>query len=981
MNRGRHMKRNKKRFLSIVLTLCMLVMLMPQLTLPAAAETSYNYVIIGGPGSYDVYHFESGSDTAVQDSDNLSTMAAAIGPIKTAVGSGSTTLIFGASITGTSVSSVTGTLDIGANYIDIGASGTYTIKGGLTGSHTFCTLYVYGASVDVDGADVANTNIGDTIYNSGAGGVTVRGGTVTSTSGSAIHNRSTGKIIISGGEVTSQGSDPAVHLYAGTAGEDILEISGGIVQNTGTSYAIYNYSVGKITISGGTVTSQSTTGTIYLNSGTSGQDVLAVSGGTLTNESGNVIYYKGAGNINISDGTFEVSGNYNAVIDIATGNTGNINISGGSLSAAGTSYAIYNFGGSGNINISGGLITAESIAVDIYPGASVLNISGGTVESTGAYAVYNSSTSTINITGGTVTGGTYGVYNVSTGYVYLSSDPSITGVTAGIWVASPGKVVANDGEASPVYFTGNPVSVYYGASITPDTTIAVSGVSGNSDKFTCANAGYGFSLSGTDLVINRVYDYVISGPTGNYSIYRSVSGANSFSLQASDLEYISYAMDPIIAAVGTGTAIVYFGASMSEGGIENLSDTALDIGANYINVGASGTYTIKGGLTGSSSDCTIRPNGASVIVDGATLENTNTSNGHAIKNLGSGSITVQDGAVTSAKSNAIANNSTGKVTITGGTVGAEANYPAIYLAAGTSGTEILQISGGTVQNTGTSHAVYNNSTGKITITGGTVGTGGNSETIYLFTGMVGTEILQISGGTVQNTGTGTAVYNNGPGNIIVQDGAVTSADGCAIANRSTGKITITGGTVGAGGDPTIWLFAGTSGTEILQISGGTVQNTGTGKAVYNAGPGNITVQDCVITSAESYAIYNGSPGTVSVSGTLWNAEAGTGTYVYSGGTDWNATTISSSGEIRIEGGTVSGEMYTIESEGGLIISGGEIIAGDGCALELYNSATYITGGKVTSASTQTDPNNWNCGTIFNGDAMARTRNSISVAVR
>ena len=242
---------------------------------------AYVYVITGTTGSFNVYRsVHDVDDFSALEGNPYSTVNAAMSAVTSAVGSGSTTLYFGETMTGATASTVSGTLDTGSEYVNLGSSGTYTLIGGLTSGADSCTLKLEGASAAMDGATV---------------------------------------------------------------------------ENTGTGNAVYN----------------------------------------------------GAGQVKICGGT----------------------------------------------------------------------ISGGT--------------------------GRYGVYNASNGCVYLSSAPTITGGAAGLYTTEESTVVANDGEASPTYYSGDAVSVYYGGSITSGTTVAVSGVVGNSDKFTCANTGYEFFLSGTDLVISE----------------------------------------------------------------------------------------------------------------------------------------------------------------------------------------------------------------------------------------------------------------------------------------------------------------------------------------------------------------------------------------------------------------------------------------------------------------------------------------------
>ncbi len=200
------MEKRMKRLLSIALALCMVFSL--SFTCTAGADVGPDYVITKGPTTEtDDYYVYSSADSSTPIS-TYSSITAAMSAVTTEVVSGSTTLFFG--LTGSSTSGVTGTLVLGIDeYVNLGSAGTYTLKGGLSGSSENCTLYMNGASVIVDGATLANTRtvVGDvatTIYNAGSGSITVQSGMVTSSSGSAIWNNSTGKVTVTGGTVTAR---------------------------------------------------------------------------------------------------------------------------------------------------------------------------------------------------------------------------------------------------------------------------------------------------------------------------------------------------------------------------------------------------------------------------------------------------------------------------------------------------------------------------------------------------------------------------------------------------------------------------------------------------------------------------------------------------------------------------------------------------------------------------------------------------------
>lgn len=715
-------------------------------TCTAGADVGPDYVITKGPTTEtDDYYVYSSADSSTPIS-TYSSITAAMSAVTTEVVSGSTTLFFG--LTGSSTSGVTGTLVLGIDeYVNLGSAGTYTLKGGLSGSSENCTLYMNGASVIVDGATLANTRtvVGDvatTIYNAGSGSITVQSGMVTSSSGSAIWNNSTGKVTVTGGTVTAQGLISAIYIaVGGSVGNTVLEMTGGSVTNTCTSstdlngfdaVAIWNDNCGTVKIRGGTVI-----------------------GGT----NGNGVQNNSTGDINISDGTIDS--------DVA------------------------------------------------------------------------------------------GVYNLSTGHIHLSSTPSISGNRADIYTGEPSTIVANDGAETPTYYGGDALGVYYGGVIIPGTTVAVSGVSGNSDKFTCSTPGYAFTLDGTGLVMDTAYDYVITGTTDSFNVYRSLHGADSFSsFGGSPYSAINDAMSAITAAVGSGTTTLYFGGNMTGTTASTVSGT-LDIGSEDVELGSAGTYTLKGGLTCSDDTYTLNLGGASAVVDGATLINTNADagGGNTLENSGAGSITILSGTVTSLGGNAIRSKneigSSGAITISGGAItGSGDDIATVFLGNSANADTSLTVNGGSIIHEGSGSAVTNEGTGEINISGGSL-------SLSNYSGQ--SAALVVSNSCTVNISGNALLDNDGPGAAI----------GIFPLNSSTISpvINIAGGRVKStqAGYAIYSYDYFTAGT--VNISGGTVENTGTGDAVYN-GAGHVKICGGTVSGGTGkYGVYNAPNGCVYLSST------------------------------------------------------------------------------------------------------------------
>jgi hypothetical protein len=170
------------------------------------------------------------------------------------------------------------------------------------------------------------------VYNNGAGTVNISGGTVSTTNGSAVFNSSTGTVNISGGTVSATTGYAVYNNSTGT-----VNISGGTVSAT-TGFAVYGLAAGKINISqdAGKTTLISSANT-YATSGTifPANGELTITGGTVQNTSVNaavrnaIFINSPSVKANISGGTIttaSTSGNY-AVNNSQASNAANIVVS------------------------------------------------------------------------------------------------------------------------------------------------------------------------------------------------------------------------------------------------------------------------------------------------------------------------------------------------------------------------------------------------------------------------------------------------------------------------------------------------------------------------------------------------------------------------------------------------------------------------------------------------------------------------------
>ena len=411
--------------------------------------------------------------------------------------------------------------------------------------------------------------------------------------------------------------------------------------------------------------------------------------------------------------------------------------------------------------------------------------------------------------------------------------------------------------------------------------------------------------------------------------------------------------------------LIHFGEA---GATEALSIGTATITFNTAS-GAWGTITLAGKITGS-----VNTNTTGTIVTGndvsitsiADITNNGGTNGRAIYHNSTGTLTISGGTVSGATGYAVNNNSTGTVSITGGTITATTGR-----AVHNNSTGPVNISGGKVEATTTGVAVYNASTGKITVSGTAMITSANTTqtagTIQLAappaTPGDNTNLrLEITGGTVENT--------------------ASSGNARAIYNASTGAVTVSGGTVQATKDNTYAIYNNAGGA--LTISDGTVSAT-TGRAVHNASTGAVTISGGTVSATTGRAVNNASTGKITVSGTATVTSANAETISTIAGTIYIVNSGTGGDRLVIEGGTVANTSaggYAVQnnSTGAVNISGGMVSATTGRAVSNYSAGTVTISGGTVSATTGRAVYNESDGKIIvSGTAKVTSANATSFA--
>ena len=456
------------------------------------------------------------------------------------------------------------------------------------------------------------------------------------------------------------------------------------------------------------------------------------------------------------------------------------------------------------------------------------------------------------------------------------------------------KVIAQDGQTVGYYAVG--------------ITRAVA-ISGNSNFLITKS-------SPEDSNTETSYYYVYAG--SSEASLNSFAGSNADSVSNTAYSTVNRLMKDINASA-TSSAMLYFAATGNT--LENASG-ALDI-TNYGIKLNSGTYTIKGAIKSTknmSGNGLVDLQGASVIIDGATIDSTD----HGIKNRGSGNVTVNSGTINASYAG-IDSVSGSNVTINGG------NIFGALSAIESGGEADIIVNGGTMTSDDAVIWFSNDCTGDLTINGGeilAIGTSGGESINFSGSGnltinsgkmssladvaveydaggtlivsgdlwdeatqtgtllssgadeylscalLVGrdTKSAEVKGGTL--VGASTGVYAKS--NVTISGGLIKAVSGNFPTLFNEGSIvTITGGTITGSNDNQIVdisdkdnlkfpgiIFLASTGTDTkLYINGGTVTNTEeTGYAISNY---------CLSPGLDSYVYLSGKPSITGNTGTVY----------------------------------------------------------------------------------------------------------------
>jgi hypothetical protein len=539
-------------------------------------------------------------------------------------------------------------------------------------------------------------------------------------------------------------------------------------------------------------------------------------------------------------------------------------------------------------------------------------------------------------------------------YIITGSGTSFTASRYAITIGTTGNI-ANVLTAIRTDANGQACSIQFG--------------SGGDNTLTIGTASASFNNSGGTwgaiTLTGKITGSVNSTTSGTIATADAVliTSTADIANTASSNGYAVYHNSTVMFTVSGGTVSTTSGRAIhneSSGAVTIIGGTvsAMGIGGRAIHNNSTGAVTITGGTvqnTGSSSGVVVSNQSTSEVnISGGTVSGT-------VSNQSTGAINISGGTV----SGTVSNQSTGAVNISGGTVSGtvrnestgkitvsqaagattlitsaatSASLGAIMIADSGTETDVrLEITGGTVENTATGNAVYNASTGAVNISSGTVSGGVRNES---------TGAINISGGTVQST-KGRVIYNASTGPVNISGGTVSATESIAILNASTGKITVsqanaaTPTLITSANTQTPWQSKGTiqiansvtTTTDVLlEITGGTVENTGgKGIAVSIDGYGTINISGGTVSATAGYAVLN-NYSTVNISGGTFSATTGIAV-------DNNSGMINiSSGMVSVTEGTAVQNRY----DGVINITGGTISATTGKAIGSANPGVTVT---------------------------------------
>ena len=264
-----------------------------------------------------------------------------------------------------------------------GSGGTLEIKGGSLTATSYYAAVISGGTMNISGGSLTSKNSFALV--SMGGKVTMTGGTLTGDQDVTAYLASGGSIDMTGGEIINTASGLALNLQAaqnastiggsakvaakdsyGVYTEAPLTISSDAVITSVSNVAVC--SKNQLSITGGTVSS--TSGMAVANIG----DMTVTGGEVHSGSSHGLTSMAPAGKtVTISGGTITSDSSFAAV----NYDAGTLSISGGSITTAGGACAVFNNAG-GTVNVTGGTLSGKSTTI-VNNSTGTVKVSAGTI--------------------------------------------------------------------------------------------------------------------------------------------------------------------------------------------------------------------------------------------------------------------------------------------------------------------------------------------------------------------------------------------------------------------------------------------------------------------------------------------------------------------------------------------------------------------------------------------------------------------------
>ncbi len=896
-----------------------------------------------------------------------------------------------------------------AGALAVNRSDSVTIAGAISGAGTLNQIGAGTTILSGNGAAfTGTTNVNAGTLQLGAGGTTgwLGGGSIfIAAAGALVLNRSDAVTLantITGSGTLNQVGTGTTNL-AGNAGAftGTTNVNAGTLQVTGSLGGSLNVNGGTLRLGSGGTTGSLGGGPIFIAAAgalafnrsdavtlantITGSGALNQIGTGTTTFAGNASAFTGTTNVNA--GTLLVTGSLGGAVNV---NGGALQIgSGGTTGAIGNGAVAINAGAALTVNRSDLVTISGSIS-----GAGTLNqIGTGTTTLSGNGAAFAGTT---NVNAGTlqVTGSLGGSVNINAGTLQLGAGGTTGSLGGGsIFIAAAGALAVNRSDAVTIAgaISGSGTLDQLGAG----TTI----LSGNAGAFTgTTNVNAGTlqvtgSLGGAVNVNGGMLQIGSGGTTGSIGNGAvTLNAASSLGVNRSDAVTLSNSISGsgALNQLGTGTTTLAGNAGAFTG-TTNLNAGTLRVTGSLggsVNVNGGALQLGAGGTTGSlgGGSVFIAASGALALnrSDAVTLSNTITGSG-TLNQLGTGTTTFAgNGAAFTGTTNVNA----GTLQVTG-SLGGSVNVNSGILQLGSGGTT-GSLGGGSIFIAAAGALAFNRSdavTLANTITGagalnqlgtGTTNLAGNASAFtgttnvaagtLQVTGSLGGAV-NVNGGTLQ-IGSGGTAGSIGNGAVTINAGstlALNRSDAVTLSNTITGSSALnqigTGTTTLAGN---AGAFAGTTNVNAgtLQVTGSLGGSVNVNAATLQLGTGGTTGSlggGSIFIAASGGLAFNRSDAvtlanTISGAGTLNQIGTGTTTLsgnagAFTGTTNVNAGTLQVTGSL---GGSVNINAGTLQlGSGGTTgaLGGGSVFIAAAGTLALNRSDALTLANTITGSGT------------------------------